>query len=130
MILDPSTRSLNYTSAGHLPGYVLDRRGQVRLILHSTGLPLGIDRQAKFPASTVSLEAGDLVLLITDGITEAASPDGELYGMERTLCLVRQHQQQPPDEILTALFAAVNDYSNNHCLDDLTAVIIKVDGAA
>ena len=130
MSLDPSTRSLNYTSAGHLPGYVLDQQGKTRVVLPSTGLPLGIDPASKFSASTVSLEPGDLVLLITDGITEAASPDNGLFGMERTLRLVRQHQQQTPGEILTALFAAVNDYCNNNCLDDLTAVIIKVEGVA
>jgi PAS domain S-box-containing protein len=128
MRLDPSTRSLNYSSAGHKPGYVLDRRGQTRTILRSTGFPLGIDPLEKFPASpTMSLEPGDLVLLNTDGIIEAASPDGELFGMERTLRLVRQHQQQMPNEILTALFDAVGDFSNNNFDDDLTAVIIKAD---
>jgi serine phosphatase RsbU (regulator of sigma subunit) len=130
MRLDPSTRSLNYASAGHLPGYVLDPRGQTRTVLHSTGLPLGIDPANKFPASTIALEPGDLVLLITDGIIEAASPDGELFGMERTLRLVRQYQQQTPGEILMALFAAVGDFCNNNCLDDLTAVIIKVEVGA
>ena len=129
MSLDLSTRSLDYASAGHLPGYVLDAQGQARVILPSTGIPLGIDPVRKYPTATVSLEPGDLVLLITDGITEAASPDGELFGIERTLSLVRQHQQQTPDEILTALFKAVGDFSNTNCVDDLTAVIIKVEGA-
>ena len=130
MRLDPGTRSLDYTSAGHLPGYVLDQRGQTRLILNSTGLPLGIMPMETYSSSTIHLEPGDLVLLITDGITEAASPGGQLFGMERTLQLVRQHQQQTPDEILTALFAAVRDYSNDNCVDDMTAVIIKVNGSA
>ena len=130
MKLDPSTRSLDYASAGHLPGYVLDPQGHIRAILPSTGLPLGIDPTVKYPTATVSLEPGDLVLLITDGITEATSPDGELFGMVRTLNLVRQHQGKTPDEILTALFAGVADYSNHNCLDDLTAVVIKVEGVA
>lgn len=72
------------------------------MLLPSSGVPLGIDPASKFPAAAVSLEAGDLVLLITDGITEAASPDDVPFGMERTLSLVRQHQQQTPDEILKA----------------------------
>lgn len=130
MRLDASTRSLSYTSAGHLPGYVLDSHGQTRAILHSTGIPLGIDGANEFPASTVSFEPGDLILLVTDGITEAASSEGELFGMERALQLVRQHHKQTPDEIVSALFAAVNVYCNNNYLDDLTAVIIKVDDAA
>ncbi len=51
-------------------------------------------------------------------------------GMERTLRVVRQHQRQTPGEIFTALFAAVGDFGNNNYRDDLTAVRIKVDGAA
>jgi serine phosphatase RsbU (regulator of sigma subunit) len=130
MRLDPHSRSLSYASAGHLPGYVLNPQGQTRSVLDSTGFPLGIDPTTTFPASTVSLEPGDLLLLITDGIIEAASPDHGLFGMERTLRIVRQHQKESPDAILTALFAAANAFCNNHCHDDLTAVIIKVADAA
>jgi serine phosphatase RsbU (regulator of sigma subunit) len=126
--LDPHTRSLIYASAGHLPGYILDSKGRTKAVLPSTGLPLGIDPANKFPTCTVSVQEGDLVVVITDGITEAASPDGELFGMERTLDLARQHRQESPDEILTALFDAVGEFCENKCLDDLTAVIIKVEG--
>ena len=129
MRLDPTTRSLNYASAGHLPGYVIDAQGQTRAILHSTGLPLGVQSGHKFSASSVSLEPGDLILLITDGITDANSPVDERFGIERTLRLVREHRQQTPGEILTALFAAVGNFCHNNYPDDLTAVIIKVDGS-
>lgn len=129
MRLDVETRSLSYASAGHLPGYVLDSRGQTKAVLGSTGFPLGIDPSHTYPVSpTVFLEPGDLVLLITDGITEAASPDGAFFGMERTLHCVRREQRQKPHVILTALFDAVSDFCNNKCIDDLTALIIKVDG--
>ena len=128
--LDPGAHALSYSSAGHWPGYVLNAHGQTRALLHSTGLPLGIDPANTFPAAALTLEPGDLVLLITDGITEAVAPDGELFGMERTLRLVRHHQAQPPGDIVAALFAAVGDFCGNHYLDDLTAVVIKVQGVA
>lgn len=129
MRLDAKARSLTYASAGHLPGYVLDSRGQAKAVLASTGLPLGIDPLQTFPvAHAVSLEADDLVLLISDGISEARSPDDELFGMERTLRCVRQHQQQTPCNILNALFDAVTVFCNNNCLDDMTAVIAKMNG--
>jgi sigma-B regulation protein RsbU (phosphoserine phosphatase) len=125
-MFDPQTQSLTYASAGHLPGYVLDSQGRIRLILRSTGLPLGIDRSETFPAFTVPLQPGDLVLLVTDGITEAASADYVLFGMDRTLELVRLHQQEAAADILTALFAEVSQYSNEKCKDDMTAIILKV----
>jgi PAS domain S-box-containing protein len=124
--LDPTTRSLIYSSAGHVPGYVLDPRGQARAILPSTGIPLGIDPYSEFPAAeAVVLEPGDLVLLLTDGIVEAASPAGELFGPERALAIVRQHRQQTPGEILEALFDAASAFCAQNILDDLSAVIIK-----
>lgn len=129
MRLDAGTRSLRHASAGHLPGFVLDPRGQIKAVLASTGLPLGIDPSETFPvAPAVPLEPGDVVLVVTDGITEAASPEGELFGMERTLRCVRRQQKQKACAILTALFNAVSEFCNNNHLDDLTAVIVKVDG--
>jgi serine phosphatase RsbU (regulator of sigma subunit) len=129
--LDSSTRSLAYASAGHVPGYVLDARGQTKAVLPSTDLPLGIDLATVFSASpAIPLEPGDLVVLLTDGIVEAASPSGARFGLERAVGLVRQHRQEAPGEMLTALFDAVCGFCDNRLQDDLTAVIIKCEGAA
>lgn len=124
--LEPSNRCLVYAGAGHWPAYVLNRWGQMRAVLASEGPPLGIDPASEFPASTrVVLEAGDLVFLFTDGIPEAFPPDGAFFGVERALTLVRQHQDEPAEAILEALFAAVQRFADHRLQDDLTAVIIK-----
>ena len=125
--LDPATRSLSYAGAGHPPGYVFGADGRVRLTLDSAGGLLGVVPQATFPAATVALEPGDLVLLVTDGIMEAAPRDGKAFGAERMLELVGRHRHRPPEEIVTALFVAVVDHCADNCVDDLTAVVIKVD---
>ena len=124
-------QSLLYTSAGHWPGYVLDRGGQIRAVLRATGLPLGIDSEEKYPVPpALSLEPGELVVLLTDGIVEAESSDRNQFGLERTLGIVRAHQQETPDEILEALFDALSDFCANKFQDDLTAVIIQAQGVA
>jgi sigma-B regulation protein RsbU (phosphoserine phosphatase) len=129
--LDPRTRSLAYASAGHCPGYVLDRQGRTKAVLASTGCPLGIDPAGEFPTGpTTTLEPGELVLLFTDGIVEAASPGGQHFGLGRTLDLVRAHRQERPEAILDALFQAVGDFSGHRLHDDITAVIIKAEGMA
>lgn len=128
MQLNPRTGSLRYAGAGHWPSYVLDRQGRTKAILASTGVPLGIDPSSEFPTGpAITLEPGELVLLFTDGIVEAASADGEQYGLERTLGLVRAHQHESPDAILDALFQAVTDFSGRVLRDDITAVIIKAE---
>jgi sigma-B regulation protein RsbU (phosphoserine phosphatase) len=128
--LDPTDRSLLYTHAGHCPGYVLNHVGRTKAVLTSLDLPLGIMSTDQFSTGpTIPLDSGDLVFLFTDGIIEAQSSDDDHFGLERALDLVRRHQQESPDEILEALFGAVSDFSGHRLQDDLTAVIIKVEGA-
>jgi serine phosphatase RsbU (regulator of sigma subunit)/DNA-binding NarL/FixJ family response regulator len=125
--LDPRTRSLVYSSAGHWPGYVLDSRGEVKKLLHSTGIPLGLDPMATFPdGAALTLEPGDLVLLLTDGIVEAFASDGPLFGMERALECVRVHRGATSSEIVAALFDEVRAFSHHLQSDDMTAVVIQV----
>jgi hypothetical protein len=87
-----------YANAGHWPGYVLDRQGRTKAVLASTGCPPGIDPAGEFPTGpATTLEPGELVLMLTDGIVEAASPEGEQFGLGRTLGIVRAHQREAPD---------------------------------
>jgi PAS domain S-box-containing protein len=128
MRLDPRTRSLVYASAGHCPGYVLDRQGRTRAVLAATGCPLGVNPASEFPTGPpTTLGPGELVLLFTDGIVEAQSPHLESFGVERMLAVVGEHQQEAPESILDALFRAVGDFSGHHLHDDRTAVILKAD---
>jgi serine phosphatase RsbU (regulator of sigma subunit) len=130
LFLDPRTRSLRWAGAGHCPGYVLDGGGQIKAVLPSTGTVLGIDSASEFPVPPpITLEPGDLVFLYTDGILETMASDGQRFGLERTLGIVRAHQQEAPDAILDALFHAVGDFSGHPLQDDITAVIIKAEGA-
>jgi serine/threonine protein kinase len=130
--LDPLTRSLVYASAGHCPGYVLDRQGQIKAVLPSTGTVLGIDAANEFQiAPALALEPGDLVFAYTDGIPEAMSGAGQQFGLERALAVVRAHRHETPQAILEELIHAVTDFAASHDqFDDLTGVIIKVEEGA
>jgi serine/threonine protein kinase len=127
--LDPRTRSLVYASAGHCPGYVLDRQGRIKAVLHSTGTALGIDSASEFQvAPALALEPGDLVFAYTDGIPEALSAAGQRFGLERPLAVVQAHRHETPEAILEGLVHAVSDFAASHVrFDDITAVIIKVE---
>jgi sigma-B regulation protein RsbU (phosphoserine phosphatase) len=129
--LDSHARSFTYASAGHVPGYVLDARGRTKAMLPSSDLPLGVDLASVFSASAaVPLEPGDLVLLLTDGIVDAAPPGGARFGLERAVAFVRQHRLEAPENALSALFDAVRAFCEDRLQDDLTAVIIKCESAA
>ena len=128
--LDPGKKSLAYVSAGHPPAYVIDRAGKVKCELPRTGLPLGRRPNTIYEESPViDLESGDLVVLLTDGIEEAAAPDETLFGIDRAMEVIRAHRMEPPREIVKALYEAVQAFAGKGPqLDDVTAIIIRVDG--
>jgi PAS domain S-box-containing protein len=126
--LDPAQRSLLYASAGHPSCYILDAQGDIRHKLPRTGPPLGIRPDTQYASSEeIRLTSGDLVLLITDGIEESLSPANAIFGLERTLEVVRATRTKSAQEIVDALYRAVRDFAQgNPQTDDVTAIIIKV----
>jgi sigma-B regulation protein RsbU (phosphoserine phosphatase) len=126
-LLDPRTGSLVYSNAGHWPGYVFDAQGEVKSVLESTDIPLGLDPGGGFPnGPPLLLDPGDLVFLLSDGIVEARSRAGSLFGIDRALEAVREHSHEAPGEILAALLHRVREWCQSVQVDDMTAIVIKV----
>ncbi len=125
--LDPKTRGLVYASAGHPAGYVLDAGSAIKATLKRTGLPLGMRPDTRYlPAPEITLQPGELVLLLTDGIEETTAPDGTLFGLDRTLEVVRSCRAQPAQEIVQALYTAARAFSSHTPqIDDITTIVIK-----
>ena len=128
MRLDATTRSLTYINAGHPTGYILDRVGRVTSELTTNGPPLGILKDYQYPtAESLKLNPGDIVVILTDGILEAASPDNEVFGSQRALDAVRQSRDKPALEIVEDLVSAVSTFSGETEIDDdRTALVVKV----
>jgi PAS domain S-box-containing protein len=125
--LDPRTRTVTYANAGHPSGFVLDARGGVRAELRSSTVPLGITDDLDFPVGDpLVLRPGDVVVLVTDGILEAHSPERVCFGRDRLLEVIRSAQARSSQAILEELRRAVSRHSQAEVpLDDLTAVIIN-----
>jgi phosphoserine phosphatase RsbU/P len=124
--LDPQTRSLMYAGAGH-ESYLFDTSGEVTA-LRASGLPLGIDADKAITGSpAIELQAGQLVLLLSDGITESESTDGNPFGLAGATDVVRAHRHESAREIVTALCQAAQHHARPASqTDDITAVVIKV----
>jgi serine phosphatase RsbU (regulator of sigma subunit) len=126
--LDPRTRSFIYTSAGHPSGCVWGPSDSVKALLESTGPPLGIFPEGNFPIGpAITLQPGDLVLLLTDGVVEARAPDDTVFGFQRAIDIVRAYRRDTAAQIVDNLYHAVRAFSQNHPQeDDITAVVVKV----
>jgi PAS domain S-box-containing protein len=125
--LDPGTRSLVYASAGHVPGFVLDDSGEIEHVLQATGAPLGLSLDSSFPSKSLPpLGSGRLLVLLTDGVTEASAPDGAHFGVERALRVIRRHRHESASRIVQALHQATCEFAGGEApKDDVTCVICR-----
>ncbi len=128
--LDPVRRTLKYANAGHTAGCILGADGQVKLELGSTAMPLGVFPDTTFEApATVVLDPGDVIVLWTDGVTEAADRGGACFGADRALEIVRQRRHEPAAEIVKSVSRAVFEFQGSPQADDVTCVVCKIDHA-
>jgi phosphoserine phosphatase RsbU/P len=130
--LQPEGRKLWYANAGHVPGFVLLSSGEVRQRLDSTGPPLGLFAESEFllPATT-EMQAGEMLVLVTDGITEATARDGNQLGLERVLEYVRDHRSEAASQISSGVYQAARTYVEfDPQDDDITALLIKAEESA
>jgi phosphoserine phosphatase len=126
--LDPAARALVYASAGHPTGFVLDRNGAVKATMQSTCCPLGLfDRISSPTSESLALAPGDLLVLLTDGVTETEAPDGRIFGTEGALQVIAAHRAESASCLVQRLRDAVRDFSAEAGQpDDVTIVICKV----
>jgi sigma-B regulation protein RsbU (phosphoserine phosphatase) len=122
--LDPGRRHLTYVNAGHVPPYL--RRADRREERLTVGGPvLGLVDGISLEAGDVVLGPGDLLAVVTDGVTEAASPAGEEFGDERVRRVLAESAGRGTAATLAALVAAVDAWAGAAgCTDDLTALIL------
>ena len=127
--IDRNDQSLVYASAGHVPGYILDRNGEVRQELPPTGPALGIlEDQCCTSSPPILLTPGDMVLLLTDGVTETRAPDGRFFEASGALNLIRKHRAEPASEIVQRLYQGTRRFAQTRPQrDDITMVVCKLE---
>jgi sigma-B regulation protein RsbU (phosphoserine phosphatase) len=124
--LDASYGQLTYANAGHTEIIWWRDAQQESHTLGATGMPLGVDPAFPVEEAEIVLRPGDIVLFYTDGITEAANADGELFGLERLIDLVAKHSHCASEELLQAIMGAVESFQAGASLsDDVTLVVLK-----
>lgn len=129
-VLDPAKRTLTYSRAGHNPPRLV-RGGRVIALNGDGALPMGILDNQEFHESTLQLERGDLLLLYTDGITEAAPPvpagaQRDLFGVERLDSLLLEDPGQSAARCLAKIRERVGAFCNGApATDDQTLIAIR-----
>lgn len=124
-------RRLEFVDCGHTGILVLDASSARTRLIHGENLPLGVREGEVYRQLSVPLSPGDTLLLYSDGITDARSATGEVFGLERLEQCVQAHAALDPDALIEAVNAAVSEFSGGRTpSDDQTSVAIRVDAAA
>ncbi len=128
-VLDARSRTLQYTSAGHLRPILIDSNGRMDH-LESGGALLGVFPDWKYEDVTLELRPGDLLLLFTDGITEAMTPEGEEFGEDRLVAAATALPGQSLHDLQSQLLGEVRNFCHHRMSDDATLILVAFPGGS
>jgi serine phosphatase RsbU (regulator of sigma subunit) len=118
-------RRLRYANCGHLPALLLRANGTLAR-LNSTCTVLGLFKEWDCVIDEVPFLPGDLLVLHTDGVSEACNEAGEEFGEERIIEGLRRHRGLSSQALLTALIEEVRRFAPNEQQDDITLIAAKL----
>jgi sigma-B regulation protein RsbU (phosphoserine phosphatase) len=125
-VLDPASKRLLYCNAGHNPGLILHAALDPVDSLKRTGIALGAMEDARYRQEQVSLVQGDLLVLYTDGVTEAQDGEGHFLGDERFIEILRNNRNESALCVQQAVTEELDHFQAGHPpSDDITLVILK-----
>jgi sigma-B regulation protein RsbU (phosphoserine phosphatase) len=124
-VADPKTNKLVYANAGHNPPVVVRAKGGFDL-LSGGGVILGIMPKATYDQAETTFEPGDILVLFSDGVTEAPDPQDQEFGEERLANLVATLRDRPAREIVEEIHKAVHTFTQGAPpADDITVLIAR-----
>ena len=123
---DIATQQLSFANAGHPPPLLLRSWQAECQALDADGLILGIRKNIVFEEKSLTLAVGDLLLIYTDGLTEAESPDGEFFGLKRVSDAFIRHAGYTPQHIVAAILEELKQFCRRESFkDDITLMVFK-----
>ncbi|MDQ7826816.1 MAG: PP2C family protein-serine/threonine phosphatase [Candidatus Eremiobacteraeota bacterium] len=127
-ILDEETRELTYSNAGHQKGIIIRGSGSIEL-LEAEGFPVGVFSANQWLEKKTVLFPGDKVILFTDGVSEARSPEGQLFSFPRLLDRIKEARDSSLEDILEHILEDVKRHSGTFFeSDDVALVMMEVKG--
>ena len=129
-LIDSESKSVEFARAGHCPTLYYDNEAQEVKFFQNKGLGLGILRNSNYykyvEVNKVIFKKGDVLMLYTDGITEAKNTLNEEYGYERLQNLLFENKNKESHEIQSAVISSLFEFCGEQPLnDDYTVVILK-----
>ncbi len=125
-VLDPAAGTFRFSNAGHHPPLLLPVDAPAPVAVQARGLLLGVDAGARYATAEARVAPGDLLLLYTDGITEARNAQGDQFGEMRLRSLLASLRDAPAEEIADRIMDAVRAWSGSGPSDDQAFVVARL----
>ena len=127
--IDSRIKTVRWVNAGHDPAVIYDPNDDGFEEFAGRALPIGVSDKASYQEYMRELQAGQIILVGTDGIWESRNTRGQMFGKKRFQDVVRSQASQSAANILQAVFSALDDFCRPLSKeDDVTLVVIKVEG--
>ncbi len=118
--------NLVFVNAGHIPPIILRAKTGQPIILPTLGPAIGLPVEGRFHRAFERLDPGDILVMYTDGITDARNPEGEEFGIERLIEIIQKHKDKNAQEIVDIFFKKLDEFKGlTPQEDDQTLVIVK-----
>jgi sigma-B regulation protein RsbU (phosphoserine phosphatase) len=129
-LIDTRRNGLHYINAGHCPPLVVRGADGTYEELSTGGTVVGLFPDTQYQRGSAQLEAGDILVCCTDGITEACNLQEDEFGTERLAAAVAKNRHKAPQQIVDAVFAEVTEFARGgpH-QDDKVLMVVKVTGS-
>jgi len=127
-VLDTETQNLTYVNAGHTPGFLYNMHSKEEKYLEIGGTLVGFLENFPFQEGYESLDSGSVLLLYSDGATDALNPQNEEFGAERLYSLIRENSHLNARDLIGLIYQKVVEFSNGtQQFDDITMIALKID---
>jgi serine phosphatase RsbU (regulator of sigma subunit) len=124
--IDALSRSFRYVNCGHNPALLFQAKTRDVIPMNSSCFPVGMFDSEACEVNRADLAAGDILVLYTDGITEAENSQGEEFGMERLSAVIRRDSSLSAEEIMSDIFQSAEMFCQGVGFeDDATALVVK-----
>lgn len=124
--IDARSHSLRYVNCGHNPALLFQAKTHDVVPMNSSCFPIGMFDSEACAINSANLSAGDILVLYTDGVTEAENSRGEEFGMERLSALIRRGHKLSADGLMNHILESVTDFSRDVGFkDDATILVVN-----
>jgi len=123
--IDTHKRKIHYVNCGHNPALLFRSKTGTLTPLNSSCPPIGLSLEEVCELASADLSPGDVVVLYTDGVTEAQNRLGEEFGMERLSATVRRGSSLSAEDLMVDIYNTAADFCGDDFNDDVTVVVVK-----